>query len=194
MTTIVDLTPAAWRLSELVQHIDDDQLGAPTTSGISVADMLDHVGGLAVAFAAAAKDLGSVITTPPAPDGDRLGTAWRTEIPDALTALAQAWTDPAAWQGMTQVGGVTLPGEIAGQVALDEVVLHAWDLARGTGQPYRQDPTTLQACLATLTGMYPADDLDARKGIEPPVPVPDDAPLVDRVVAFSGRDPGWPVR
>jgi hypothetical protein len=29
---------------------------------------------------------------------------------------------------------------------------------------------------------------------EPPVPVPDDAPLVDRVVAYSGRDPGWPGR
>jgi uncharacterized protein (TIGR03086 family) len=196
MTTIVDLTPAARRLSELVQHIDDDQLGAPTPSGIPVAGMLDHVGGLAVAFAAAAaKDLGSVTATPPAPDGDRLGTAWRAEIPRALTALAQAWTDPAAWQGMTQVGGVTLPGEIAGQVALDEVVLHAWDLARGTGQPYQQDPATLDACLAAMTGMYPPDDLDARKGIfEPPVPVPDDAPLVDRVVAYSGRDPGWPGR
>ena len=187
MTAIVDLTPAARRLSELVRHIDDGQLGAPTPSGIPVAGMLDHVGSLAVAFAAAAaKDLGSVTATPPAPDGDRLGTAWRTEIPRALTALAQAWTDPAAWEGMTQVGGVTLPGEIAGQVALDEVVLHAWDLARGTGQPYQQDPATLQACLAAMTSMYPPDDLDARKGIfEPPVPVPDDAPLVDRVVAVS---------
>jgi uncharacterized protein (TIGR03086 family) len=196
MTVIVDLTPAARRLSELVRRIDDDQLGAPTPSGIPVADMLDHIGGLAVAFtAAAAKDLGSVTATRPAPDGDRLGTAWRAEIPRALTALAQAWTDPAAWEGMTQVGGVTLPGEIAGQIALDEVVLHAWDLARGTSQPYQQDPATLEACLAAMTGMYPPDDLDARKGIfEPPVPVPDNAPLVDRVVAYSGRDPGWPGR
>jgi hypothetical protein len=46
-----------------------------------------------------------------------------------------------------------------------------------------------------MTGMYPPDDLDARKGIfEPAVPVPDSAPLVDRVVAYSGRDPGWPGR
>jgi uncharacterized protein (TIGR03086 family) len=193
MTAILDLTPAARRLSKLVRHIDDDQLGAPTPSGIPVAGMLDHVGGLAVAFAAAAtKELGSTTSTPPAPDADRLGTAWRTEIPRALTALAQAWTDPAAWEGMTQVGGVTLPGKIAGQVALDEVVLHAWDLARATGQPYQQDPETLEACLAAMAGMYPPDALDARKGIfEPPVPVPADAPLVDRVVAYSGRDPGW---
>jgi uncharacterized protein (TIGR03086 family) len=194
VAVIVDLTPAARRLCELVQHVDDDLLGAPTPSGIPVAGMLDHVGGLAVAFtAAAAKDFGSVTATPPAPDGDRLGTAWRAEIPRALTALAQAWTDPDAWQGMTQVVGVTLPGQIAGQVALDEIVLHAWDLARGTGQPYQQDPATLEACLAAMTAMYPPDNLDARKGIfEPPVPVLDDAPLVDRVVAYSGRDPGWP--
>jgi uncharacterized protein (TIGR03086 family) len=196
MMAIVELTAAARRLCELVRHIDDDQLGAPTPSGIAVAAMLDHVAALAVAFAAAAaKDLGSVTATRPAPDGDRLAPAWRTQIPRALTALAQAWTDPAAWQGMTQVGGVTLAGEIAGQVALDEVVLHGWDLARGTGQPYQQDPATLEACLAAMTAIYPRDDLDARRGIfAPPVPVPDDAPLVDRVVAYSGRDPGWPGR
>jgi len=91
MTVIVDLTPAARRLSELVRRIDDDQLGAPTPSGIPVADMLDHIAGLSVAFsAAAAKDLGSVTATRPAPDGDRLGTAWRAEIPGALTALGIA--------------------------------------------------------------------------------------------------------
>ena len=196
MTAMVDLTPATRRLAELVRHIDDDQLGAPTPSDIRVAAMLDHVGGLAVAFAAAAaKDLRSVTATAPAPDGDRLGIAWRTEIPGALTALAQSWTDPAAWEGMTQVGGVTLPGEVAGQVALDEIVLHGWDLARGTGQPYQQDPATLKACMAAMTAMYPPDNLDTRKGIfGPPIPVVDYAPLVDKVVAYSGRDPRWPGR
>jgi uncharacterized protein (TIGR03086 family) len=193
MTVLVDLTPAAQRLADLVRGIDDDQLGAPTPSGIPVADLLDHIAVLAVAFrAAAAKDLGSVTATRPTPDGGRLGPAWRGEIPRALTTLAQAWTDPAAWEGLTQVGGATLPGEIVGQIALDEVVLHAWDLARATSQPYQQDPATLEACLAAMTAMYPPDDLEARTGIfAPPVPVPEDAPLVDRVVAYSGRDPGW---
>ena len=30
---------------------------------------------------------------------------------------------------MTEAGGVTMPGEVTGLVALDEVVLHGWDLA-----------------------------------------------------------------
>lgn len=33
-------------------------------------------------------------------------------------------------------GGVDLPRQVAGLVALDEVVLHGWDVAKATGQPY----------------------------------------------------------
>ena len=50
--------------------------------------------------------------------------------------LAEAWRDPSAYDGMTQAGPVDLPGEVAALVALDEVVVHGWDLARATGQPY----------------------------------------------------------
>jgi uncharacterized protein (TIGR03086 family) len=194
MAEIVDLGLAARRLSDLLERTDDDRLGAPTPCGEStVGDVLDHVGGLAQAFAAAAtKDLGPMTSTPPAPDRARLRAGWRVDIPNHVAALAQAWIDPAAWEGMTQVGGVSLPGGVAGQIALNEIVLHAWDLARAIGQPYQQDPASLEACLASLSAMYPPEDLERRKGIfGPPVDVPEDAPLVDRVVAFSGRDPGW---
>ncbi len=37
---------------------------------------------------------------------------------------------------MTKAGGVDLPGEVAGLVALDELVVHGWDVARATGQAY----------------------------------------------------------
>jgi uncharacterized protein (TIGR03086 family) len=96
---------------------------------------------------------------------------------------------------MTQVGGVSLPSEIAGRIGLNEIVLHGWDLARASGRPFQQDPGSLQACLASLSFMYPPEHLERRKGIfGPPVAVPEGAPLVDRVVAFSGRDPGWTAR
>lgn len=48
-------------------------------------------------------------------------------IPAALTALADAWAEPAAWTGTTRVGGVDLPREVAGLVVLDEVVVHGWE-------------------------------------------------------------------
>jgi uncharacterized protein (TIGR03086 family) len=194
MANVLDLGPAAGCLADLLGHVDEERLAAPTPcGGLSVAGVLDHVDGLARAFAAAAaKDLGPMTATPPVPDGRRLSAGWREEIPPRLAALASAWTRPAAWQGMTQVGGVDLPGEIAGRIALNEVVLHGWDLARGAGLPYQQDDTTLRACLDSLSLMYPAEEVDRRQGIfAAPVAVADDARLVDRVVAFSGRDPGW---
>ena len=49
--------------------------------------------------------------------------------------MAEAWQDPAAWEGMTAAGGVDLRGEVAGVVALDELVIHGWDLAKAIGRP-----------------------------------------------------------
>ncbi len=53
-----ELTPATAALSLIVAKIGDDQLGAPTPCReATVADLLDHVGGLCLAFTgAAAKD------------------------------------------------------------------------------------------------------------------------------------------
>jgi uncharacterized protein (TIGR03086 family) len=195
MTQILDLAPTADRLAGVLNGITDDQLNAPTPcDGTSVAELLDHVSGVTRAFrAAAAKDLGPMTSTPPSQDASRLPPSWRTDIAEQARVLAQAWTDPAAYEGMTQVGGVSLPGEVAGRIALNELLLHGWDLARATDQPYQPDPAAIQTCLASLSMMYPAEDLDRRKGIfGPPVEVPDDASAVDRVVAFSGRPPAWP--
>jgi hypothetical protein len=57
-------------------------------------------------------------------DASRLAPDWRDRIPRDLDALAASWQDAEAWSGMTTVGGVTLPGEVCGVVALDELVVH----------------------------------------------------------------------
>lgn len=70
-----------------------------------------------------------------------------------------------------------------------DVFLHTWDLARATGQQDRLDPTT---CAQLLAGMEPWDDVLRSSGqYGPRVPVPDDAPVQDRLLGFIGRDPGW---
>jgi len=103
MADTVDLEPAARQLASVVAHVQDSQLGDETPAGAStVGDLVDHVGGLAQAFTAAArKDLGPTTSTAPAPDAKHLEPDWRTTIPAAVTALAQAWTDrqPFGWEG-----------------------------------------------------------------------------------------------
>ncbi|MFE2131581.1 MULTISPECIES: TIGR03086 family metal-binding protein [Streptomyces] len=190
--SFVDLEAQARVVSRLVEGVPGSALASPTPCpAYAVADLLDHVRGLAIAFRdAARKDLGPTTDTAPEPAGPSLPAAWREELPRLLAELAEAWQNPSAWTGMTRAGGVDLPGEIAGAVALDELVIHGWDLARATGQEYVPDQAALRAVhaflLASAQEERGEDDI-----FGPVVPVPDAAPLLDRAVGLSGRDPGW---
>jgi uncharacterized protein (TIGR03086 family) len=192
--THVDLTPAAGLLADLVGQVPDDLLDAPTPCpDYTVGDLVDHVGGAALAFTGAAvKDKGDATASGPSGDASRLGDDWRTRIPRDLTGLAEAWRDPDAWTGMTRAGGVELPGEVAGLVALDELVLHGWDIARATGRDYECDLPSLEAVRGFVEQLSGPGLEAAREGLfGPVVDVPADAPLLDRVVGLAGRDPGW---
>lgn len=93
---------------------------------------------------------------------------------------------------MTQAGGLELPGEVAGLVVLDELVIHGWDIARASGQPYECDPALLDAVHNFVAQFSEPGQEAAREGLfGPVVDVPDDAPLLDRVIGLTGRDPGW---
>ena len=186
---MINLTESCRRTTKVLNNVKDDQLDAATPcAGMSLRDLVAHIGGLSLAFAAAAgKDLGPLTDTPPA-EGVGPEPDWRTAYPANLAALAKAWQQPDAWTGMTRAGGIDLPGDVAGSVALAEVVIHGWDVARATDQPYDVDPTVAQACLTHLAQF----DTSGTEGLfGPAVAVPDDAPALDRIVGLSGRDPGW---
>ena len=186
---MIDLTPACQRTADVLADVTDQQLTLPTPcEKLRLDELVAHVGMLASAFTAAAgKDFGPLTDTPPT-DGAQLDADWRTAYPDRLAALATAWRDPDAWQGMTRAGGIDLPGEVAGSVALAEVVIHGWDVARAIGRPYDGDPASVAACLAHLA-QFDASGTEGMFG--PAVPIADGAPGLDRVIASSGRDPAW---
>jgi uncharacterized protein (TIGR03086 family) len=190
--TTLDLGPQTRIVARLAEGVSDEQLADGTPCpGCAVRNMLGHLHGLAVAFRdAGRKDLGVTTDTSPNAALPDIGPAWREELPKVLDELADAWRDPGAWTGMTRAGGVDLPGSVAGAVAADELVIHGWDLARATGQEYLPDPAALEASYGFL--LAAADDPDRGGGLfGPVVPVPADAPLLDRAVGLSGRDPGW---
>ena len=191
--TQLDLGPAAQTIAELVRNVRDDQLTAPTPcTAYTVGDLLDHIGGLTVAFTMAAAKATDSSGPPPPGDASRLADDWRTRIPTDLDALVTAWEDPDAWSGMTAAGGIEMPGEIAGMVAAEELVVHGWDLARATGQPYAPDPEAVRAAhgfLAQFSG--PGHEADRGDAYGPVVAVPDDAPELAQAIGMSGRDPGW---
>jgi uncharacterized protein (TIGR03086 family) len=183
----VDLAAQATEVSRVVAGVREEQLTDPTPcAGTSVAGLLDHLAGLTLAFRLGAEkepQQGS-----PRADADQLPADWRDLLPARLDALAAAWREPAAWEGVTEVGGARLPSAAMGVVAANEVLVHGWDLAVATGQPYRADPATAERCLAFVAEV-PADMRSSMFG--PVVPIDDDAPVLDRLLGLTGRDPGW---
>jgi uncharacterized protein (TIGR03086 family) len=191
---IVDLGPAAQQLASLVARVPDADLGHPTPCpAYTLGDLIDHIGGLALAFTAAArKDTGRYAGMAPSGDASRLPDDWRVRIPRDLAALAQAWRDPAAWTGTTRIAGQDGPAAGAGLAAADELVVHGWDVARATGQPYQCPPELLGAAHSFLA-QFASPDAPAGPDVPfgPARVLPGDAPLLDRVVALAGREPAW---
>lgn len=194
---MLDLGPAAREVTRLLDGVRDDQLANPTPCPeYPVAALLDHFMGLSLAFTWAARK-----TTPPGgdqADGPEVSAAglldpdWRTILPRRLDELVEAWKDPAAWKGTTEAGGVRLPAEQMGVVALDELVLHGWDLARSTGQRFDCDPASTTAVLAFTRQSAQPEAAASREGLfGPVVEVPEDASDLDRALGYAGRDPAW---
>ena len=185
-----DLGPTAASVSRVVTAVRDDQLTEPTPcTELSVAALLHHLGTLSVAFrGAAAKEPQG---PGPQPDAAGLGADWRTTLPARLDALAAAWRDPGAWEGETDIGGMRMTGADVGVVALNEVLVHGWDVAAATGQEYEVDPDAALRCLAFAIQIAEHAP-EMRDAIyEPAVPVPAEAPVLDRLLGQTGRDPGW---
>jgi uncharacterized protein (TIGR03086 family) len=192
LPAVMDLRPAAKAMAGVLATLTDSDLDRPTPCDCTVASLATHVGGLTVAFTAAArKELGPLTgTAPPAEMPADLPPDWRTSYPTLLDELADAWTVAAAWEGTTQAGGVDLAALEAGAVALDELVLHAWDLSVATGRVHRPDEVSL-GVVEQFVASFPADPA-ARGGIfGPPLPFPADADRFDKVLAMAGRDPRW---
>ena len=187
MSSSVDLHPAAERLAQLVEAVPDDALDWSTPcEAYTVAALLDHVGGSVTAFRAAA--IKNPLPGGPSGIAANLDPEWRSRFPRDARELADAWDDPEAWAGMTAAGGVDLPGAVAGVVALDELVIHGWDLAKAIDQPAGYDGPGLDEVLQLVT-QFRGAGFDGLFG--PEVTVPPDASTFDRILGVTGRDPQW---
>ncbi|SEG54976.1 TIGR03086 family protein [Actinacidiphila yanglinensis] len=130
------------------------------------------------------------------PHPDDLATRDFTAAPDWAAAYAldldralAAWAEPAAWEGEVPMGDAAMPAGAVARMLFLELTLHAWDLAKATGQEYRADEGTAQLMLDTVeefAAMY-----RQYEGFAEPVPARSGASVLETAVARSGRDPYW---
>ena len=178
----------------------DDQLEQPTPCAeMDVRALVAHLRAVLdrVAALGAGEDAFAVTDVPLGPD--RLG-----EWTESAHRVQAAWSDDAVlarpmalpWQQGT--GADILLGYV------NEVLVHAWDLAVATGQAPAWDEDLAEQALAHMPGL-PAEgrremfeQISADMGLAEVavpfgevVPLPDDASAMDRLIAWNGRDPGW---
>ena len=186
---MIDLKPACTGMIDLLAGVTDEQLDGPTPcTEYTVGDLVDHVGQVCRGAAALARrDDDGVSRAGAGPVAAHLEPGWREAVSEQVRSVGEAWDDPAAWAGTGAVPGSDLSNETWGKIALTELVVHGWDLARATGQPFDLPDQTLRACLEHVAAFVPDAPVPALWG--PPVAVTPDAPLVDRIVAITGRTP-----
>ena len=118
----------------------------------------------------------------------RAGALQRWWVTD--TAIRAALADPAVLGSPAGYfdGATRRPIELLPALATDTLV-HTWDLARAVRAPDRLDDDCCRLALGEAS--RPAGRPQPSAMFAGPVPVPDDAPVQDRLLGLLGRDPAW---
>ncbi|MGW1887367.1 TIGR03086 family metal-binding protein [Streptomyces sp. NPDC001970] len=171
-----------------------DQYQNPTPCAeFTVKDLVNHI---AMMFLLA-RDSGtrtasdpSLLTANPVPFlAGRPESEWALLLADKAEPTAKAWSDPAAWEGEASLGGPPMAATALGGILIAEFTVHAWDTAVATGQPINIPPSLAKATFDTYTREAPR-----MRGLglfADEVPQETHAPLFDRALALTGRDPRW---
>ncbi|MET9890111.1 TIGR03086 family metal-binding protein [Streptomyces sp. NPDC006465] len=114
---------------------------------------------------------------------------WAEAYAEQLDRAVAAWDDPAVWDGEVDIGVAKMPAADIASMVVKEMAVHGWDVAAATGQPF---------CVSDGAARFVLDVVDTHAelyrrydGFADPVDVPDDAPVFERALAHSGRDPRW---
>ncbi|MDQ6697848.1 MAG: TIGR03086 family metal-binding protein [Actinomycetota bacterium] len=184
---MIDIADATERMVSLLTSVSEDQFDLPTPCpDARLGDLVDHVGTFATGFTDVAHKEGR--GGPTRPSFTNLEAGWRDRITRHLRMCADAWRHPEAWEGTTVAAQVELPAEVAGLVVLDELIVHGWDIAVSTGQPYDASVAEIEAASSFVASFDAPRDGNL---FGPVVSVPDSAPPLDRLLGLTGRDPSW---
>jgi uncharacterized protein (TIGR03086 family) len=183
----------------VIANVGPDQFTDPTPcTEMDVRMLLTHLVGVLDRVAALGTgDDPFTVVEAPAP-ADRWVEAWER----AGGRATAAWNDDAVLERPMTLPWIEGSGAEILTSYFSELTVHTWDLATATGQQPDWDDTVVGAALDARQ-ILPAEnrlalfeEISAAMGIEEvavpfgeAVPIPDDAPAIDRLVAWNGRDP-----
>ena len=108
-----------------------------------------------------------------------------------IVAAARPALDAWHRRGLTDtvtIGTNEIPATFAVSILSVEFLVHGWDYATATTHPIDVAESLADYVLG-LAHKVITPEGRATVGFDDPVAVPDDAPALDRLIAFTGRDP-----
>jgi uncharacterized protein (TIGR03086 family) len=167
---------AADRFTARLDAVTDDQWDNPTPcTDWNVRQLVDHVLEIQRQIP---EGLGTSVD-----DGDNAQKRWSRVRDAALAALRQ----PGVLERTMPGRGGEVPVEMALLPRLSDLMLHTWDLARGTGGDEHVDPDSAAVVLEFLK---PNDEILRSTGtFGPKVEPPPGADAGIELLCFSGRRP-----
>lgn len=164
-------TPAReWTVADLVGHlVDEHRWAPPLLHGLDLDSARKVVEGT--------RDL---------PVGGGVGANLAQEWDEAAVASTDAWTESDAVDRTVSLSrGNTPARQYLAEMTFD-LCVHSWDLGSAIGYPH---PLPEELVRHTYEVVKEYGDMSGSGFFDKPVDVPDDAPLIDKLVAATGRTP-----
>lgn len=184
----------------VIAGIRSEQLSDPTPcTDMDVRALLAHLIGVLDRVAALGNgDNPFAVNETPVAD-DRWIDAWW----ESGRRATDAWSDDGVLERPMALPWIEGSGAEVLASDFSELTVHTWDLATATGQQPHWDDTVVAAAFHAARQMLPAEnrralyeEISAARGfgeVAVPfaevVPIPDDAPAIEQLVAWNGRDP-----
>ncbi len=166
-------------LAAVLGGVAPDQLAAPTPcTGWTVRDVVEHV--------IARNHWVAGTAAPEVADPADLAPALAT----SARAAQQAFAAPDGLTRMMDMPFGPVPGAVVVGMRTTDALVHAWDVARATGQPTDIEPELAEASLAAARTRIGPDLRGPGRPFAEEQPCDAGRPAADRLAAFLGRSVG----
>jgi uncharacterized protein (TIGR03086 family) len=179
--SVEQLSRALSVVGELIDGIRDEQWSAPTPcTDWTVHRLVNHLIGMNLVFAALLRD-----QAPPERGGDRIGDDPIGAYRESGSVLMAAFDELGVLDDTFHGPLGTATGVDRLQIRLYDLLAHGWDLAQATGQSVELPNDLAEDALVFARVQLSTQPRNGR--FESAQSISDDAPAIDRLVAFLGR-------